>query len=127
MWRHLREARFRLPRVWSVGFDEIPESLSPLFAAADHQLTALGFERARALYSDSISAEEDPRPQIVYVHRESKAIAEVGPPLPGMGDRPYLICFASVLEGGQVVLTVDGRSFERHVEVLQDDWWEGRR
>jgi photosystem II stability/assembly factor-like uncharacterized protein len=27
----------------------------------------------------------------------------------------------------RVVLTVDGRSFERHVEVLQDDWWEGRR
>lgn len=108
VWRHVRERRLRIPAVRVVEADSLPPSLDPIFEAAERVLLPIGFEPLGARWIESIDASEGPRPERAYGHRESGALAFVGPPLPGMGERPYRVGFFSLLRDGSVISTADG-------------------
>ncbi len=108
VWRHVRARRVRRPRIRHVAPDGLPADLDPVFEAAERDLLPLGFSLAGARWVDSVDACEGPRPERAYVHGESGALAFVGPPLPGMGERPYRVALISALEDGRVVATFDG-------------------
>ncbi|MDH3734079.1 MAG: site-2 protease family protein [Gemmatimonadota bacterium] len=107
-WRHLRSRRLELPTIRHVDPSELPPTLAPIFEAAERELLPIGFRRAGARWTESIDVCEGPRPELAYVHDESGALAFVGPPLPGMGDRPYNVSFMSRLKGDATVATFDG-------------------
>ncbi len=108
MWRHMREHRLRIPGIKPVEPDGLPEALAPIFEAAERSLLPLGFTLVGARWADSVDICESPRPERVYRHAESGAFAFVGPPLPGMCERPYRVGFVSCLRDDSVVVTFDG-------------------
>ncbi len=108
MWTRVRDRRLGAPRIRPTAGDQLPAALEPLFEAAGRELEALGFSSLGARWIDSIDVYEGPRPERVYRHDENGALAFVGPPLPGMGERPYRVSFISPLAGGPVVATFDG-------------------
>jgi len=108
VWRHVRERRLRVPGIVPVEPDLLPRSLQPVFDAAERSLLPLGFRLLGARWADSVDRCEGPRPERVYRHTESGAFAIVGPPLPGMGERPYRVGFISRIRDGSVLATFDG-------------------
>ena len=110
VWSRIRSRRLRLPTLRVVAPDELPESLAPVFRAAEALLIPAGFRLIGARRIEPVDASEGPRPERVYEHAESGSLAFVGPPLPGMGERPYRTTFISRLRDGAVIGTFDGLS-----------------
>ncbi|MCG8467941.1 MAG: site-2 protease family protein [Gemmatimonadetes bacterium] len=108
VWRQVRERRLHRPRIRLVPIDALPNELDPVFEAAERTLLPLGFETLGARWVGSIDRYEDARPERAYRHAESRTLAFAGPPLPGMGERPYRVTFVSRLRDGRVVVTFDG-------------------
>jgi Zn-dependent protease len=107
-WMHLRGRRLAVPRIRPVDPADLPAALAPVFETAGQELVVLGFAPTGARWVGSVDACEGPRPELVYGHAESGALAFVGPPLPGMGDRPYRVSFVTSLTSGDTVATFDG-------------------
>ncbi|MFV1986617.1 MAG: hypothetical protein ACC682_05025 [Gemmatimonadota bacterium] len=129
LWSHLRARRFALPAIRSVSPEKLPDALAPIFEVAERELSTLGFVCTGARQMDSIDRHEGPRPERVYEHAESGAVALVGPPPPGTGDRPFRVGFVSRLRDGGVVTTLGGpadltpgvpAAWERHNHDVND-------
>ena len=110
VWGRLRERRLRAPSIHPVPPEALPLALAPVYRAASRVLAPLGFVPTGARRVEGLDAAQEARPEKVYVHPESHGLALVGPPLPGMGDRPYAVTFVHRVEGGPVVATFDGLS-----------------
>lgn len=108
MWVRVRERRLAPPRIRSVGPDALPARLGPVYEAAEADLGPLGFALLGARRAESIDPSEGTRPERVYRHADTRTLAFVGPPLPGMAERPYRVAFGSRLEDGGVIATFDG-------------------
>ncbi len=121
LWARLLRYRLRPVRVEAVPSTELPLELGPVFEAADQELTALGFRATGARRVDSVVTIEGPRPQLVYTHPEAQALAVVGPPVPGSGDRPFQVAFLTAFRDGTVVATYDGLS---HLTFGLPPTWE---
>lgn len=108
VWRHVRERQLRAPGIEPVDPSELPAALEPVFDAAERSLLPMGFQLLGARWADSVDRCEGPRPERAYRHAETGALAFVGPPLPGMGERPYRVGFVSPLRDDSVLVTFDG-------------------
>jgi Zn-dependent protease len=108
LWGHLLGRRLGRPSIVPAAARTLPEVLETVLEAAERELLPVGFQRESGRWVDSIDRFEGPRPEFVYRHGESGALAFVGPPLPGTGDRPYGVSFASLLKNGTVIVTFDG-------------------
>ena len=107
-WARLRARRLAVPRIRPADPTDLPEVLRPMFEAVEQDLLPLGFTRCGGRWVGSIDVCEGPRPEMVFRHSETGAFAFAGPPLPGMGDRPYRVSFVSPSTEGIVVATFDG-------------------
>lgn len=107
-WARLRARRLAIPRIRPVDSTGLPPGLRPMFDAVEHELIPLGFVRCGSRLVGSIDVCEGPRPEMVFQHPGTGAFAFAGPPLMGMGDRPYRVGFVSPLENDVVVATFDG-------------------
>ncbi|MDX1395084.1 MAG: site-2 protease family protein [Gemmatimonadota bacterium] len=123
LWGHLRSRRLGRVSIRMVQPAELPSTLAPVLEAAARDLRALGFEEAGARWTGSIDRFEGDRPELVFVHPGTGALALAGPPIPGMGDRPYRVSFFSKVDGGPVVATFDGIA---HLTPRFPGGWECR-